>query len=326
MPFVGRAASVMRVEGIASDGLSRGTAARPWPGLIEAYRDRLPVTERTPNVTLCEGGTPLIPARELSRRTGCEVYLKVEGANPDRIVQGPRHDGRDLEGGRGRRAGRHLRLDRQHVGERGCVCGARRHDLRRPRPAGQDRARQDGAGAGARREAAAGRRQLRRLPRTGAASSPSTTRSRSSTRSTRSASRARRPPRSRSATCSAARRTCTASRSATPATSPRTGRAIASTPNDGVVDATPRMFGFQAAGAAPIVNGAPVLHAGHDRHRDPHRQPGVVDVRRAGARRVARADRRGDRQADPRGLPAGRAQRGGVRRAGVGGQRRRAAA
>jgi threonine synthase len=55
---------------------------RPWPGLIEVYGSRLPVTDRTPNVTLCEGGTPLIPARELSARTGSEVYLKVEGANP----------------------------------------------------------------------------------------------------------------------------------------------------------------------------------------------------------------------------------------------------
>jgi threonine synthase len=33
-------------------------------------------------ITLCEGGTPLLPAPELSRRTGCEVHLKVEGANP----------------------------------------------------------------------------------------------------------------------------------------------------------------------------------------------------------------------------------------------------
>jgi len=57
-------------------------AHHPWPGLIEVYRDRLPVTDRTPVITLCEGGTPLIPARELSRRTDCEVYLKVEGANP----------------------------------------------------------------------------------------------------------------------------------------------------------------------------------------------------------------------------------------------------
>ena len=54
----------------------------PWPGVIEAYRDRLPVTDATPTVTLGEGGTPLVPARELSKRTGCDVYLKVEGMNP----------------------------------------------------------------------------------------------------------------------------------------------------------------------------------------------------------------------------------------------------
>jgi threonine synthase len=53
-----------------------------WPGLIEAYRPRLPVSADTPVVTLQEGGTPLLPAPELSRRTGCEVFLKVEGANP----------------------------------------------------------------------------------------------------------------------------------------------------------------------------------------------------------------------------------------------------
>ena len=58
------------------------TFSPEWPGLIEAYRDRLPVSDDTPVVTLHEGATPLVPARELSRRTGCEVYLKVEGANP----------------------------------------------------------------------------------------------------------------------------------------------------------------------------------------------------------------------------------------------------
>jgi threonine synthase len=56
--------------------------AGAWPGVIERYRDRLPVTAATPVITLCEGGTPLLAAPELSRRTGCEVYLKVEGANP----------------------------------------------------------------------------------------------------------------------------------------------------------------------------------------------------------------------------------------------------
>ena len=53
-----------------------------WRGLIEAYRDRLPVTDATPVVTLHEGNTPLVPAPVLSAKTGCDVYLKVEGANP----------------------------------------------------------------------------------------------------------------------------------------------------------------------------------------------------------------------------------------------------
>ena len=53
-----------------------------WRGLIDAYRDRLPVSEATPVVTLHEGNTPLLPAPVLSRRTGADVYLKVEGANP----------------------------------------------------------------------------------------------------------------------------------------------------------------------------------------------------------------------------------------------------
>jgi threonine synthase len=53
-----------------------------WPGVVAAYRERLPVAPDTPVVTLLEGGTPLVRAVELSRRTGCEVWLKVEGANP----------------------------------------------------------------------------------------------------------------------------------------------------------------------------------------------------------------------------------------------------
>ncbi|MGI8881035.1 MAG: threonine synthase [Jatrophihabitans sp.] len=59
-----------------------GPWTQPWPGIIEAYRDRLPVTASTPVITLYEGATPLVPANGLSERTGCEVYLKVEGANP----------------------------------------------------------------------------------------------------------------------------------------------------------------------------------------------------------------------------------------------------
>ena len=54
----------------------------PWPGLIEAYRDRLPIGADWTAVTLLEGGTPLIHAKRLSEHTGCTVHLKVEGLNP----------------------------------------------------------------------------------------------------------------------------------------------------------------------------------------------------------------------------------------------------
>jgi len=57
-------------------------AAGRWHGVIGEYRDRLPVPATGPVVTLGEGGTPLLPAPALSAMTGCEVYLKVEGANP----------------------------------------------------------------------------------------------------------------------------------------------------------------------------------------------------------------------------------------------------
>ena len=55
---------------------------RSWRGVIAEYRDRLPVSDATPIVTLMEGGTPLIHSGVLSDRTGCEVWLKYEGANP----------------------------------------------------------------------------------------------------------------------------------------------------------------------------------------------------------------------------------------------------
>jgi threonine synthase len=57
-------------------------SARLWRGVIEEYRDRLPVGDATPVVTLCEGGTPLVHSESLSQATGCEVWLKYEGANP----------------------------------------------------------------------------------------------------------------------------------------------------------------------------------------------------------------------------------------------------
>jgi threonine synthase len=56
--------------------------AHQWRGVIEEYRERLPVGDSTPVVTLREGGTPLVPSEVLSEMIGCEVFLKYEGANP----------------------------------------------------------------------------------------------------------------------------------------------------------------------------------------------------------------------------------------------------
>jgi len=53
-----------------------------WRGLIEEYRDFLPVGEATPVVTLLEGGTPLIRSGALSERVGADVWLKFDGLNP----------------------------------------------------------------------------------------------------------------------------------------------------------------------------------------------------------------------------------------------------
>jgi threonine synthase len=50
--------------------------------VVEEYRDFLPVDPATPVVTLLEGGTPLVPAPRLSERLDAQVWLKVEGANP----------------------------------------------------------------------------------------------------------------------------------------------------------------------------------------------------------------------------------------------------
>lgn len=56
--------------------------ATPWRGVIAEYADRLPIEPGDPVVTLGEGGTPLLSSPALSSRTGAQVYVKVEGANP----------------------------------------------------------------------------------------------------------------------------------------------------------------------------------------------------------------------------------------------------
>lgn len=53
-----------------------------WRGIVEEYREHLPVTDQTPIVSLQEGNTPLVYAPRISEIVGAEVHLKFEGANP----------------------------------------------------------------------------------------------------------------------------------------------------------------------------------------------------------------------------------------------------
>jgi threonine synthase len=52
------------------------------PGLIERYRDRLPFAAGDPVISLGEGSTPLVHAPSVSERAGADVFLKLEGSNP----------------------------------------------------------------------------------------------------------------------------------------------------------------------------------------------------------------------------------------------------
>ncbi|MBG6239658.1 threonine synthase [Mycetocola sp. CAN_C7] len=56
--------------------------AKQWRGVLHEYADRLDVTDKTPIISLGEGGTPLIYAAALSARTGAKVWVKYEGMNP----------------------------------------------------------------------------------------------------------------------------------------------------------------------------------------------------------------------------------------------------
>ncbi len=65
----------------ASPAASR-PAAHQWRGVIEEYHDWLPLPAGTPTYTLREGGTPLVDSPWLSELTGASVWVKVEGDNP----------------------------------------------------------------------------------------------------------------------------------------------------------------------------------------------------------------------------------------------------
>lgn len=53
-----------------------------YKGLLEKYKEYLPVTDKTPMISLAEGNTPLIPLPNLSKELGVTLYGKYEGLNP----------------------------------------------------------------------------------------------------------------------------------------------------------------------------------------------------------------------------------------------------
>src|SRR6266478_5909774 len=63
---------------------STTTKSQRGGGVIERYREFLPVSPATPIISLGEGNTPLIYSPRLSERVGrgCEVFVKNEGLNP----------------------------------------------------------------------------------------------------------------------------------------------------------------------------------------------------------------------------------------------------
>lgn len=53
-----------------------------YKGLIDKYRQYLPVNEKTPIITLMEGNTPLVPSENIGKELGIDLYFKYEGLNP----------------------------------------------------------------------------------------------------------------------------------------------------------------------------------------------------------------------------------------------------
>ena len=64
--------------------LDFGYRKKKWPGLIKAYKKYLPVSAKTPIISLNEGNTPLILSESISDLIGnnAKIYLKYDGLNP----------------------------------------------------------------------------------------------------------------------------------------------------------------------------------------------------------------------------------------------------
>ncbi len=277
LDFVHEVSSVMRVEGdaVSKVGTAGAPVARRHRGVPRPARaprghpDRDPARGRH-----AAGRQPLAV-----RAARCRGVAQGRGRQPDRLVQGPRHDGRALRRGRAGGGGGRLRVHGQHLGVDGGLRGAGPGEAAGAGAAGQDRGGQAGPGDRARRPGDHGPGQLRRLPahvagagralpgRPGELGEPDAHRGsedgvlRDRGLPRRRTRRARAPGRQRGQHLGVLEGLPSSRRR--PASSTR----------------RPRMLGWQAAGAAPLVGGEPVAVARDGRLRDPDRQPRLVGAR-----------------------------------------------
>ena len=83
--------------------MSTAAGAHQWRGVIEEYRDRLPVDRRDARSSPCARAARRSSPRGVPVRAHrLRGVPQGRGREPDRLVQGPRHDDGDLQGGRGR--------------------------------------------------------------------------------------------------------------------------------------------------------------------------------------------------------------------------------
>ena len=282
----------------------------PERGVLRRYAEQLPVTEATPMISLGEGDTPLVRSTTIERDLGCaELYFKLESCNPTGILQGPRHGRRRRKGDRGRRDGAHVRLHRQHqrVGRRLRV-RATASTCTSSCPTAASRAA-----------------SWRRASSTARRSSPSTATSMTALRIARGdhvatpdrARELREPVPHRGPEDGGLRDLGRARRRAGRPGDPRRQRRqhhrvlarLHRIPPHGAHEPPPTMLGFQAAGAAPLVHGAPV--------RDPQTVASAIRIGNPASWRTAieaRDESGGSitavtRRRDPRGIRAARAAR-----------------
>ena len=298
---------------------------QPWPGLIAAYRDRLPVEDDWTPITLLEGGTPLIHATRLSEQTGCTVHLKVEGLNPTGSFKDRGMTMAVTEAvARGQQAvlcastGNTSASAAAYAARAGITCAVlipqgkiAMGKLAQAVMHGAKIIQIDGNFDDCLELA---RKLTADFPTIALVNSVN--------------------PYRIEGQKTAAFEIVDALGTAPDVHALPVGNAGNITAywkgyteyhRDGLTDRLPRMLGTQAAGAAPLVLGEPVKQPGDHRHRDPDRLARVVDVGRRGPAAVQRPLPGRHRRGDPRRVSPGRRSRGRVRRARVGGQHRRPA-